>query len=102
MDSGNVAEVTFPQSVVFLKFGRWQKKHTCISPITILSLLYFWLKLDETVGAVAVWNLNIGNFAKCTEWSQTELKESDIRSTLHIQFPGQRVHKFNPFHSTYE
>ncbi len=40
----------------------------------------------KIVGAVPFENLNIGNFAKCTEWLQAELKDSDMKRTLHMQY----------------
>ncbi len=36
----------------------------------------------------------------CTEWLQTELKESDTKNILHIPFLEPRVPNFHPFCST--
>ena len=44
-------------------------------------------------------NLSIGNFAKCTEWPQPELQESDMTSTPHRQFLWSQVPSFHPFRS---
>ncbi len=40
------------------------------------------------------------NFAKCTEWPQTKLKESGIKSSLHVCTVVPRVPNFRPFRST--
>ncbi len=67
MDNSNVAEVTSLQSVIYLKFGRSPEKGmACISPDYMLSPKFDWNWM-KIVGAVAFENLNIGNFAMCTE-----------------------------------
>ncbi len=69
------------------------------SLITIISINCSWNSI-KTVRAVDSWNRNIGNFAKCTEWPQTELKESGMKSTLRLYLQGRRGPNFHQFRST--
>ena len=58
----------------------WQitrKSNFLYLPNYMLSLKFDW-NLNENWGSSRLENLNIRNFAKRTEWPQTELKESDI------------------------
>ncbi len=50
------------------------------------------------VVVVAVWNS--WHQEICTEWPQTELKDSDMKSILHMEFPEPGVPNFHPFRST--
>ena len=43
--------------------------------------------------------LKVGCFAKHTEYPQTELKESDMKSALHMQFLGLRAPNLHLFRS---
>ncbi len=45
-------------------------------------------------------NCKIRNFAKCTRWPQTKLKESGIKRNLHMCTIVPRVPNYHPFHST--
>ncbi len=59
-----------------------------------------WLKWDENCGSSCLLKiLKIGNFAKCTEWPQTELKEPTTKSTLHNFLYPPRVRHFHPLYS---
>ncbi len=64
--------------------------------ITMLPIKFGWNYPFES--------FNIGNFAKCIEWLQTELKRLDTKSTLHMQYihvePQVEPPNFHPFPST--
>ncbi len=42
------------------------------------------MKKNGAVGAYPFENVNIRNFAKYTEWTQTEFKESDMKGIPYI------------------
>ena len=54
----------------------------------------------KTVGPVAFENVHITKCAKYTEWPQTKLKESGIKSTLPMCAVVPRVPNVCPFRST--
>ncbi len=58
------------------------------------SLLEIGWKLGERLSFE---NRKIGNFVKCTEWPQTQLKESGIKSTLLMCTVVPRVQNCHPF-----
>ena len=88
---------------MYLKFGRWPEK---VSPVYMLKVLLKKKKKRKekenrhSSSVLKQGNLNIGNFAKFTEWPQTELKESDMKGTLHMHFLGPRVPHLHPFRTT--
>ncbi len=60
-------------------------------------LPYFTWSLMKVCEKWPFENLNIGNFAKWTEWPQPELKESDMKRPYIFK---TRVPDFHPFRST--
>ena len=77
-----------PQIFQFSNFGK-SPKHL-YSVMTAL----FIIKCYENWVSSGLENLNIGNFAKSTKWPQSELKESDMKSTLH-EVPRTTSAKFS-------
>ncbi len=99
-----------PYGPVFTKFS---KGHKCLSfgrsPKKLITCIRPWLPwfpsslVEIECKLWEQWpfeNLNNVNFAKCTEWPQSELKWPDPKSTPHMDFLGLRVQTFHPFHST--
>ena len=79
------------------KFWQFTKNSYSLNSLmtNILTIRFRWNGM-KTVGAVGFWNLNIGNFAaKCTEWPQTKLKESGMKSTLPMCTVVPRVPNFD-------
>ncbi len=66
----------------------------------ILTIKFGWNQMKIGRGVVSFENSKIGNFAKCTEWPQTKLKESDIKGTLHMCTVALRLPNFRPFRFT--
>ena len=107
MDNCNVCSWgNFSSKCHILKIWQIARNVTCIG-------LYFpglhafsklWLKLNENCGSNSLLKILTYDgseyFAKCTEWPQTELKESDTKCTLHMQYTGPQVPNFCPFRST--
>ena len=99
-----------PYGSVLTKMSKWHKifkfwqitknsysLNSLMTNMLTMNLDWNWMK---TRGAEAFENLNIGNFAKCTEWPQTKLKKSGIKNTLHMCTVVPRVPNFRPFGST--
>ncbi len=47
MDNGNVAEITYLQGAIYLKFGRSPEKLMTRISTSYILFLKFWLKLNE-------------------------------------------------------
>ena len=98
---GPVLTKKIQSAIEFVIFGRSPKKVTAyISPwlwYFVSSLVKIWWKLLKEL---CFKYLESEIFAKCTEWPQTKLKESGIKSTLHICTITSRVPNFRPFCST--
>ncbi len=85
----------------FKIFGRLLNiYHSLYSLITnILTMKFGWNQMK--IGRVVEFeNRNIGNFAKCTKWPQTKLKELGIKSTPPMCTIVPRDPNFRPFLST--
>ncbi len=64
----------------------------------VWSLIGFWLKLLEEQ---RFQNRRIRNFAMCTNWPETKLKQSGMKNTLYMQCSTPpRAPNFRPFRST--
>ncbi len=80
----------FQSAIKFLFFFFWRSAKNVIAYISswwlyfVRRLVEIWWKLLK--------NRGIRNYAKCTEWPKTNLKESGIKSTLSPKFSSVSLH----------
>ncbi len=83
----------------FCNFGQIAKKSDSLYDYN--TLYKVWMnRMKSGRGEKFLENSKIGNFTKCTEWSQTKFKQSGIKSTLHMSTVVPRVPNFHPFRPT--